>query len=542
MWVGLLIALLVCFGSSKYNSYKYTSLVHENDWNKVIAKYMISQNDLLPKFEYMTSKETYTLQKVSNLFSGYSIESSWIRPHLFGEFFMILNNKINIVKDSNLSTSLNIYITGGSVTQGHGCCCCSSYEPTNTQSCEALCSWTHQFIYYLQYALDNMDLMGHIKVDAFYLAKGGASSIIAVNELRSQVYRFDINGTLRNWEPDLVIWDHSTNDQNDIFFRREGTTALQQYEIFVNIVFRMKSKPQLLCLELLYHNAPTASSREKVNAKYGIPTIAYRNVIPKEVSIEKTPWYATALTNKHPSWPTHVIWAKLVTMSILNFLDITFTHLNSGLLNTTSDSVSHFPIDNKFKMENICYMYTTVMEFDGGVDHAHLGIHQLGDSSTPYYSGRNWKLQLDVPRFVDKSGWVFNIDKTTSLTNSITKFVNISTYLPPTCRQVAKTNTVQFMCNNPVLGNVDVTYLKSYTPEWGMAFVQTAILVGDEVYLQEKSSSISAKHSLKESVPVTFTVVNQNLHVPLGSQVDAVIVSITVCSGSKFKIVSIACC
>lgn len=537
----IIITLFVCFRFCEYNAYNYTSLIHENDWTKVIQSYMTSQNDLLPKFEYVTSKDTYTVQNVSDIFSGFSVANSWTRPHLFRDFLIILNNKINIVKDSKLSTSLRIYITGGSVTEGRHCCCCSTYDPTNKQSCDVVCSWTHQFIFYLQYALDNMRLEGYIKVDAFYLAKSGATSIIATNEIRSQVYRFDINGTLRDWEPDLVIWDHSTNDQVNELFTRQGTTASEQYEIFVNIVFRMKSNPQILCLELLHSDSPTASSREKVNAKYGIPTIAYRSVIPTGISIAETPWYASVLSEKHPSWPTHVIWAKLVTMSLLHFLDISLAHLKSQRHNTTSDSVSNIRVDNKLKMENMCFIYTTALHFDGGLNPTHLGIHQLGDTFTPYYSGYNWKLELDVPHNPDKSGWVFKSNRNFMRTNS-TKFVNVAANLPPTCRKANEKNTVQFVCHNPIIGNVDVSYYTSYSSEWGTAIVQTAVVVGDEVFLQEKSKSLPARYPFKQSVPVTYAAVNHNLHVPLGSKIDAVIVSITVCSGKKFKIVSVACC
>jgi hypothetical protein len=50
---------------------------------------------------------------------------------------------------------------------------------------------------------------------------------------------------------------------------------------------------------------------------YGIPMISYQRALGMDIVPDYSPYYSESTLHRHPLWPTHVLWAQLLTEVIV---------------------------------------------------------------------------------------------------------------------------------------------------------------------------------------------------------------------------------
>lgn len=122
------------------------------------------------------------------------------------------------------------------------------------------------------------------------------------------------------WEPDLIIWDYSVNDQTE-----EAAYFIEMYENFIYYALHhLPSQPQVIASEFMgssngnFHYLPPLLRarilhRQEVNARYHIPSLNYPGLFPSYFTPRDTVYMAgTNKATPHPLWPTHVLWGHMM--------------------------------------------------------------------------------------------------------------------------------------------------------------------------------------------------------------------------------------
>jgi hypothetical protein len=469
-------------------------------------------------------------------------------------------------KDKSDSINLNVLFTGGSVDEGHGCCQFTQHPSDESVivDCDLMCSWNHRFVYYLQQIL-NENSMKKINIVPRFCARSGASTLVGADILLSR--EFDstrcrdlyFETTLRGngyqssskdsslWMPDLVIWDHSPNDDNPLFFREY--TQAEAYEKYITSALNLPSRPQIICFDSGLQSSSTFMKRMSINKRYGVPTIAYPYVIARlpQTTVLKRPsnshpsiWYAVRLPNKHPAWPTHIIWSQLVTNAMLDLFD------SSNILdmwNVTYKSM-HIPSNYDFNLHNkddggknandICRKgYSTYYDFGGGKISATLVRGRTGDTIYPSNVIGNWSFFSDVPKDRERTGWIY-----------YNKNISQHPYSIKTTEECDKNsldNYITFTCHEVPSGNVKLGYLKSYGGGWGKARVSVSAAFRNSSTIAYNIHYEDSRWNDKSSVPNIVTISPQ-VNVGENADIETMNITVSLCRGEKFKILSLACC
>lgn len=59
------------------------------------------------------------------------------------------------------------------------------------------------------------------------------------------------------------------------------------------------------------------SQMPRILRKYSIPMVNYQRALGMDVVPDYSPYYSESTLHRHPRWPTHVLWAQLMTEVIL---------------------------------------------------------------------------------------------------------------------------------------------------------------------------------------------------------------------------------
>ena len=297
------------------------------------------------------SYRNHSIRDIVRLFDASMVTRSFINAGNFDNLLKKLSLKVEKLsrssgarrgRESEVIVPLNLMFVGGSVCYGH-----HTYTEPGSPPIEEVflasthLSWPRRLVSLLEYVLTEYvhDIVPwrHIslKVSPRYCCRQATSTTHAVDILKGQQYIKGrcsrdvlnvINSTEKNsapWEPDIILWDYSVNDMNNNWFLARPRQYV--YESFVRMSFRNRAA-LILDFEFINHLSPSPykkiafQQRQHINSHYGIPMIDYMSALGTTDIESDTPLYASRLSNRHPAWPTHVIWSQLALGVILSGL------------------------------------------------------------------------------------------------------------------------------------------------------------------------------------------------------------------------------
>ena len=610
----------ILLGSSQCR--KLSDLIQNTSfWNWEILT--LQHNDIFLNTVYnISSKSVYvpyqnrsSTAKITSLLSflkaeeAIHFEGSWSR--LQKNIWTKLKQNYNFSNHMMTSSSFNVLFHGGSVCGGTGCFPSSPKALNITEEdywkLTSWCSWPRRFTTYLKKALSLLYPAQPLQISARVCCSAGYGTNDGLTNVINGYYNstncgspVDYNSATapydaRPWLPDLVLWDYAINDNNPKFFKsREDRKSV--YERYISHALRLPSRPQVVALDFLHTGDDTNTGiqdRLAVNRKYSVPMINYlhlfRNGGGRNTSATLTPsspWYAAEFRNNHPSWPTHVIWAQLVTTLIARHIpfcadeasgaesyklneviakhillhgDYALTHEAAG---TKRGWNYHYHNHESVGVDADCDRgYSTEFMFLGGISNPEGSIHVLkgqpGDTAKPFLVEGNWSMFSDVPGNSMKTGWIFEVSNDSFSHPIITSFASGAEHIAPMNCTLPQ-NTVAFRCHSAAQGNVHVGYLASYGAQWGSAkVIATAHYTvpnvhknngnnGTETALEPHSSIAHYLHSrwdVQNSIAQQYVIPAGRKTVELkGVVISYVDVFISACVGMKFKLLSISCC
>lgn len=282
------------------------------------------------------------------------------------------NNKSNGYKrnnnNRNIVIPMHLLFVGGSVCYGHHSflnessgvnASTDTSDTTAMMRADAHLSWPRRLIALLTYAVEEYtELLSplpgvtvHLQISPRYCCRPATSTTHAVDVFKSMEYRHgrcshDLLTTDPSphtpshppqppWEPDMVLWDYAVNDLHSHWFQARPREYV--YENMVRLFLKLDTTThaatthaaQIIDFEFINHKTPPSqmktavSQRLKINRYYAIPVVDYMSALAlasNDLLRDYTPLYAEKLSNKHPAWPTHIVWAQLALGVILTGL------------------------------------------------------------------------------------------------------------------------------------------------------------------------------------------------------------------------------
>ena len=277
----------------------------------------------------------YTLLDITNVFHSSMIPKSFVEKGSFHRLLLKLSRKLqNAKNDSDFHTRipLNILFVGGSVCYGH-----HTYNEsvastlTSKMLANAHLSWPRRLSSFLIHAFSIISKYLSPKegvelvLSPRYCCRQATSTTHAVDVMKSEEFKFgrcshdllddNLVGTVDpTWEPDLILWDYSVNDMNSNWFLNRPREYV--YENFVKICLEWHGS-QIIDFEFINHiffspqKKIAFNQRRQINRYYSIPMVDYTVAVGTNFIRDHTPVYAEKLSNRHPAWPTHIIWAQI---------------------------------------------------------------------------------------------------------------------------------------------------------------------------------------------------------------------------------------
>jgi hypothetical protein len=313
----------------------------------------------------------YSMFEIVKFFNKSMLSRSFVDRGNFDHLLQKLSNKLYQLNKSTSKESddskntkvipLHLLFVGGSVCSGHHTYTHNTSNESSVTTAEhtarasAHLSWPRRLTTLLTYALarfarDISPLQEQgirLQVSPRYCCRPATSTTHAVDILKSRQYslgrcsrdyidmhQVSLSSSHNNttpferaqpWEPDLVLWDYSVNDMNNNWFLSRPREYV--YENFVRMTLKAHAA-QIVDFEFINHLAPSPHKkiafhqREAINHYYGVPMVDYMTALGSNSSDlhESTPLYAEKLSNRHPAWPTHVVWAQLALGVVMSGL------------------------------------------------------------------------------------------------------------------------------------------------------------------------------------------------------------------------------
>jgi hypothetical protein len=287
-----------------------------------------------------------TVEEISQLISSEMVQKSF---DVQGSFTRLRKN-LELKLQSNLP--FNILYLGGSVCVGHGCHLCkSSGNSFQVNEASFHCSWTHRLTRYVEFLIEQIRSKSqsppsrHSLVSSRYCCKSATSSNMGLDILITKSYHSllcqlsNSKPASGDWEPDLIFWDYSVNDLSSrvSLCLLNLSDSLQWFrnrsrrDVFEGLVLKalnLTSAPQLIVFESLNrrldlkpsdmkHMDESREDRTVTSRRYNIPMVNYLSALGLEQAPPLTPYYAQLESDRHPGWPTHMLWSQLMSEVIV---------------------------------------------------------------------------------------------------------------------------------------------------------------------------------------------------------------------------------